>query len=250
MGAAQVKYEVIQEQRSNSRYSLTQRKAYLRVPFGLPQADIAHQREQFLEWLRKVVDERPRLEAAYTPKVFAHDQVWQLGEHSMRLCLQLGNQRGASARPAPIVPKDGHRRVDITLPRDASPEEQAQLIESLLYKVVASLQQRSVTEEVLALNAAHFRVPVSRVKLSATTSRWGSCSTSGTISLSTRLLGAPEFCRKAVIVHELAHRVEMNHSAAFWNLVYAALPNYEEADVWLKTHGASIGWQRLLLEDS
>ena len=112
-------------------------------------------------------------------------------------------------------------------------------------RLLARKQRGAVEQEVSELNQLHFRVPVKRVKLSATSSRWGSCSTSGTISLSTRLLGAPEFCRKAVIIHELAHGREMNHSDRFWKLVYAAMPDYDAADAWLREEGRGLGWTKI-----
>ncbi len=244
VGAAEVKYEIVQEQRRNSRYSLTQRKAYLRVPYGITQADFVKQRTGFMDWLTEVVERRPKLEAAHTPKEFAEGQTWALGEHCLRLSFIYGDVRGASAKTgSPLV--DGAWPVTIKLPTDVDAGEKAVLVEKLLYKVIANRMQAQLTEEVLALNAEHFRVGVTRVKLSATTSRWGSCSTSGTISLSTRLLGAPAFCRKAVIVHELAHRIEMNHSDRFWKLVYDAMPEYEVADGWLKEDGGGIGWREV-----
>ncbi len=244
VGAAEVNYEIVQEQRVNSRYSLTPRRAYLRVPFGITQAEFARQRSGFMSWLTEVVQNRPKLEAAHTPKEFRDGQTWVLGEHRLRLSFEYGDVRGASAKTGRSPLADGAWAVTIKLPQGVNDSEKAVFVEKLLYKVAASRMQARLTEEVLALNDAHFRVGISRVKLSATTSRWGSCSTSGTISLSTRLLGAPAFCRKAVIVHELAHRIEMNHSARFWKLVYDAMPDYEAADAWLKEYGAGIGWEK------
>lgn len=68
-------------------------------------------------------------------------------------------------------------------------------------------------------------------------SRWGSCSRRGNISLNYRLVQTPEFVRDYVIVHELMHLREMNHSSRFWNLVYAAFPRTEEARKWLRKNG-------------
>ncbi|MCB0682671.1 MAG: M48 family metallopeptidase, partial [Saprospiraceae bacterium] len=57
------------------------------------------------------------------------------------------------------------------------------------------------------------------------------------INLSTRLLFAPPKVIDYVIIHELAHLVEMNHSRRFWDLVAAAMPDYEEQEKWLKKFG-------------
>jgi predicted metal-dependent hydrolase len=66
---------------------------------------------------------------------------------------------------------------------------------------------------------------------------WGSCSTRGNINLSTRLLFAPDDVIDYVIIHELAHLLEMNHSNRFWNIVKKAMPEYREKEVWLKKNG-------------
>lgn len=66
------------------------------------------------------------------------------------------------------------------------------------------------------------------VKITAARTRWGSCSASGNINLSCRLMGSPPAAVDYVIVHELAHLKHMNHSAAFYRLVQRYLPDYKE----------------------
>jgi predicted metal-dependent hydrolase len=58
------------------------------------------------------------------------------------------------------------------------------------------------------------------------------------VNLSTRLLFAPRFVQDYVILHELAHLIEMNHSDRFWALVERYMPNYPEAEKWLKVNRA------------
>lgn len=85
--------------------------------------------------------------------------------------------------------------------------------------------------------AAKFDLPVRRVLVRNQRSRWGSCSSTGTISLNWRLVQAPESVRDYIIVHELMHLKEMNHSRRFWGHVAAAFPAYEEAERWLRKNG-------------
>jgi hypothetical protein len=67
-------------------------------------------------------------------------------------------------------------------------------------------------------------------------SRWGSCSRRGTISLNWRLIQAPPFVCDYIILHELSHLKEMNHSARFWHEVERVCPDYKMAERWLKQH--------------
>lgn len=82
------------------------------------------------------------------------------------------------------------------------------------------------------------KVKVQKVTIRDTVSRWGSCSGSGHLSLSWRLGLAPRFVADYVIAHEVAHLVEMNHSAAFWQVVAGLCPAYRKAELWLKKNAA------------
>lgn len=70
--------------------------------------------------------------------------------------------------------------------------------------------------------------------------RWGSCSRAGNLNFNWRLVLAPSAVLDYVVVHELAHRVEMNHSARFWRIVARYCPAYNEQRVWLRKQGAAL----------
>ena len=70
--------------------------------------------------------------------------------------------------------------------------------------------------------------------------RWGSCSSSGTLSFNYRLIFAPPAILDYVVVHELCHLTHMNHSRDFWNMVESVLPDYKERRQWLKEHGQEL----------
>ena len=67
--------------------------------------------------------------------------------------------------------------------------------------------------------------------------RWGSCTAEDSVTYNWRLVKAPMFVIDYVIVHELAHLMEGNHTSAFWNIVRANSPKMEKAKVWLIEHG-------------
>jgi predicted metal-dependent hydrolase len=71
-------------------------------------------------------------------------------------------------------------------------------------------------------------------------SRWGSCSTTGLLSFSWRLILAPSQVLDYLAAHEVAHLIEMNHSPKFWRLVQRICPDHERAKAWLDAHGADL----------
>jgi predicted metal-dependent hydrolase len=97
------------------------------------------------------------------------------------------------------------------------------------------LAARELPGRVAELAGQH-GLTVCRVVVRNQRTRWGSCSRRGTLSLNWRLVQAPVFVRDYIILHELMHLREMNHSARFWRLVEAACPDYAMAERWLKAH--------------
>ncbi len=94
---------------------------------------------------------------------------------------------------------------------------------------------KELPPRVLELATVH-GISVSRVSVRNQKSRWGSCSRRGTISLNWRLIQTPVFVRDYIILHELAHRRQMNHSEKFWQEVARLCPDYLPAERWLKQH--------------
>lgn len=88
--------------------------------------------------------------------------------------------------------------------------------------------------------AAALGVGLKRVSIRDQSSRWGSCSTTGVLSYSWRLILAPPFVLDYLAVHEAAHLVEMNHSRAFWRQVERICPDFKRAKGWLDAHGADL----------
>ena len=95
-------------------------------------------------------------------------------------------------------------------------------------------------EAAVARHARTLRVQPKRVAVRDTVSRWGSCSSSGRLGFSWRLILAPPFVLDYLAAHEVAHLVHMNHSPKFWSLVRRASPDVDRAEAWLRAHGASL----------
>jgi predicted metal-dependent hydrolase len=89
--------------------------------------------------------------------------------------------------------------------------------------------------------ACETRVPVREVAVRNQRTRWGSCSSSGVISLNWRLVQTPGSVRDYIIYHELMHLKEMNHSPRFWARVGEVCPGWRDAERWLKENGSLLG---------
>lgn len=83
-------------------------------------------------------------------------------------------------------------------------------------------------------------VSVEKITVRSQKTRWGSCSSKGNLNFNCLLMLCPEEIRDYVVVHELCHRKELNHSARFWAEVEKVLPNYRVCRKWLKDRGGEL----------
>jgi predicted metal-dependent hydrolase len=90
------------------------------------------------------------------------------------------------------------------------------------------------------MHASRLGLQPKRIVVRDQTSRWGSCSCSGTLSFSWRLVLAPPLVLDYLAAHEVAHLAHMNHGKRFWALVKRTMPMHETARAWLRQHGASL----------
>jgi predicted metal-dependent hydrolase len=88
--------------------------------------------------------------------------------------------------------------------------------------------------------AAALGIAFKRISVRDQSSRWGSCSNTGVLSFSWRLILAPPFVLDYLAAHEVAHLVELNHSPRFWRLLRKLNPDCERAKAWLDVHGTDL----------
>jgi predicted metal-dependent hydrolase len=101
-------------------------------------------------------------------------------------------------------------------------------------------EARRDLETAVARYSKALDVEARRITLRDTTSRWGSCSSTGALNFSWRLILAPSFVLDYLAAHEVAHFVHMNHSPAFWKITKRLFPETDRAEEWLKNHGADL----------
>jgi predicted metal-dependent hydrolase len=109
-----------------------------------------------------------------------------------------------------------------------------------LTEAEARKQVRFRAGAICALEAAALGVSFSRIRVAGQRSRWGSCSSSGTLSFNWRLALAPAEVLDYVAAHEVCHLVHPNHSQRFWKLLETRRPGYREQRDWLGRHGAEL----------
>ncbi len=119
-----------------------------------------------------------------------------------------------------------------------SAQEKAKIVIEKWYKKEA----RQIFTERVNFYAEKYGFEYKKLKLSSAKRRWGSCSSIGNINLTWRLVMAPPEIIDYVVVHELCHLREQNHSKAFWVQVGAIMPDYKVRRKWLKENGRRFTW--------
>ena len=99
---------------------------------------------------------------------------------------------------------------------------------------------KTVIPERVAYYAAIVGVTYDKITIRSQRTRWGSCSSQGNLNFNCLLMLAPENVLDYVVVHELCHRKEMNHSPKFWAEVERVLPDYRQSKRWLKENGQAL----------
>jgi predicted metal-dependent hydrolase len=191
----------------------------IRAPLRATQKQITHLVEQKAAWIKSKQALVNTRYARFVPKAYAN------GEEFLYL--------GQAYRLA-IVDKSTPRlrlAEQFLLSRKGLP--QAEKIFEQWYRLQA---KQVITERVQVLAAMH-GYEYCQVKITSAQTRWGSCSPRGNLNFSWRLVMAPIQVIDYVVIHELVHLHEKNHSRRFWDKVKTILPDYKIQVRWLKTYG-------------
>ena len=177
------------------------------------------------------VAQKPTVLQYFETKTYKNGDTLSVNSRTYSLNITLEDRKSHSAK----LLKNGW----ITFKLAAADTEggQQKAISTLLSRTIANDNAAEFTRRVNELNFQYFKKPIKSVNFKYNHSNWGSCSQSGNLNFSSRLLFAPDDVQDYVIIHELAHLVELNHSDRFWKLVSDAMPNYAEKEKWLKVNG-------------
>ncbi len=115
-------------------------------------------------------------------------------------------------------------------------------VQRLTQKELRDLAEEAAVyfQEQTAYYAPIIGVNYGRITIRCQKSRWGSCSSRGNLNYNCLLMLCPPEVREYIVVHELCHRLELNHSSAFWEKIGIIKPDYKNQERWLKQHGQAV----------
>lgn len=224
-----IPFVVIKERRRSIRVAFGKKNITLRLPVLLSAENKIKQIEKGKNWAIDQLKIKPGLIQHFIVKDYVHGQWFSIYGRQYLISLNYHENKTNSAR---IKKQLLEIHLSSSLPDEAKPE----IVRYLISRAIANDCHASMEARVHELNMLHFNQPIQNIRLKLNQSNWGSCSSKNNINLSARLLFAPQIVIDYVIIHELAHLVEHNHSSRFWDLVASVMPEYEKQEVWLKKH--------------
>ena len=222
--------EIVIEPRNGTRFSIGKKKVLMRLNSGVTNEKIRTELARLEAWVTEVSHKKPSALKQFSEKAYHTGQLITVGKRSYILEIEEEERGSHTAR---LV----GNTIAVRLSAKANVQQRQKAIQTLLSRVIAGDQYNEVSARVHEINRTTFNRPIKNIYLKHNHSNWGSCSSGGNVNLSTRLLFAPEEVQNYVILHELAHLVELNHSDRFWALVARFMPDYPEKEQWLKVHG-------------
>lgn len=213
------------------RISLTvneaRRGAVLTVPYNASLEDAGDFLARHFEWLQK------RLAAMPQAVPFAHGALVPLrGQPHLLRFAPSGKRRGVVWTEEPLLNGlDAQPSIVVAGAAEHAPRR---------LKDWLKRQAREDLSKSCAIHAGNLDVRPARITVRDQSSRWGSCSATGALSFSWRLILAPEFVLDYLAAHEVAHLREMNHGARFWAHVRETCPETDKAKRWLRKNGPQL----------
>lgn len=219
------------ERRGFVRASFVNGGINIRLPRHLSTAEKNKAGKEMLDWaVAKILAEPEK----YNERVFSHgDEIVAFGrKYIVQICHRASEKNFFKVRGNVL---------EFRIAEHYSEELKQEYIKKRVRKILADNHLNELIEQVHLINNGYFGKRIGTVSIKHTTSRWGQCFiNNGNVDFSTRLLLAPLPVIRYVIVHELTHLIEANHSKKFWNIVAGVDPNYKEKVKWLKRFGHTL----------
>ena len=201
-----------------------------RAPKRMHERDIIAFIQSKENWLNNVLDKLPQDLVQQRTRLVSGAELFYQGM-PLRLIITEGSR-------APVTTHNGILEVPVANTR--TPLEQR-----VRNKIIKWYKQQAM--ETCSQRASHFAPWMSvrrnrprQITVRDYKRRWGSCDSNGKLSFNWRIIQAPPCVLDYVVIHELAHLKEFNHSKAFWALVSQQMPDYKEHELWLSQRGYSL----------
>lgn len=222
--------QIVKEKRYTVRVSIAKTGAFLRMPRIMPSPLVKLEIQKAKEWLKKTVLKDPSSYERFSSKSYADHFTKEVYDQPFTIQIEKTDRKTNTGKI-----KDGSLKLKLS--KELSAFQEKDVVRKLQSRLFAKYFHETFSNRVREINQATYQKSFKSVNLKYNRSNWGSCSSKTNLNFSTRLLLTPAEVRDYVIVHELAHLTEMNHSSRFWNLVEKAMPDYEKQEEWLKKHG-------------
>jgi len=221
-----------EEKRNSFKVSITKRGINIRVPKWVGKKEKEREIQEFLGWaIEKIKKDPPKKERK---RAYNHNDLVRTHSRIYKLDIQLRQSQKNFG-------KISNNIITLKIADHHDEETRQKYISKQLQKLLKNNHAQELHERVHHLNRLHFGKKLGKISYRHTISRWGVCKMEEReIELSTKLLLAPQQVLDYVIIHELAHLIEPNHSKRFWNIVKSIDPNYKQKIKWLKVHGEKL----------
>jgi len=228
IGGRKIPYRVVHSKRAKRlRVTVSGAEVTVTLPAGVRVGEAEKMLQQHATWLLKQLDRAPSKRAP--AKILPADVILLRGEVK-RVEVIAEAERQSRVRVDEV--KD---RLVIRVPRTTAGNRKAG--RSLAVPWLKA-QARDEIEATAKKQAARMGVSFRSITIRDQKTRWGSCSNRGTLSFNWRLVMAPPAVLEYVVIHELAHLKQANHSKAFWQVVAQYCPDYKTARAWLRSNAS------------
>ncbi len=223
---------IYRERRRGVRFSIVKDGIVnVRLPILLTPDQEREQFERLNVWLSGVFNKKNEVKKRFQKRVYQSGDILTVGKRSYGVELSVTERNTHTA-------KLDKGTIFFKLAKNDSEEGQQKAIRQLMSRIVAQDFLPEISRRTHEINHLHFKKNIKSINFKYNHSNWGSCSRTGNINFSTRLLFAPDDVIDYVIVHELSHLVEMNHSDRFWKVVENVMPDYQDKEKWLSKNSA------------
>lgn len=225
-------FNITIERRKSIRVSFGKKGINVRIPSFLSSQRQEQEIQKAINWVQQKSISRPALLDQYRIKDYKKIDLLFIYGEELNIDLSYANRKTGKGAYIPET-----KTISVILPNAIQKEDEHKMTKTILSRICGQIFLKDITERVNSINEKCFHKEIKSVNLKYNSSNWGSCSSKGNINLSTRLLFAPDDVIDYVIIHELSHLIEMNHSPKFWNIVHQVMPNYKEKELWLDKNG-------------